>query len=66
MGIASASSASSLTVTQITAALSAVRYPGLTRDLVSIRMAQHVSVCDGRVKIRLALRTRDGQLPLRR
>jgi ATP-binding protein involved in chromosome partitioning len=57
--------ASSVTVEQITGALSCVTYPGLTRDLVSFGMVQHVSVCDGAVKIRLALRTRDASIPAR-
>lgn len=48
-----------LTAARITEALRHVNYPGLTRDLVSFGMVQHVSVCDGRVKVRLALRTRD-------
>jgi ATP-binding protein involved in chromosome partitioning len=56
---------SALTVVQITDALRAVTYPGLTRDLVSFGMVQHVSVCDGRVKVRLALRTRDDSIPAR-
>jgi metal-sulfur cluster biosynthetic enzyme len=56
---------SSLTVARITDALRAVAYPGLTRDLVSFGMVQHVAVCDGRVKIRLALRARDSSVPAR-
>lgn len=55
--------ASSLTTERITDALRAVAYPGLTRDLVSFGMVHHVSVCDGRVKVQLALRTRDGGIP---
>jgi ATP-binding protein involved in chromosome partitioning len=31
----------------------------LSRDLVSFGMVEHVSVCDGRVKVRLAIRTND-------
>jgi ATP-binding protein involved in chromosome partitioning len=57
--------ASLLTVERVTDALSTVAYPGLTRDLVSFGMVQHVSVCDGRVKVRLALRTRDDSIPVR-
>ncbi|HEY9449345.1 MAG TPA: Mrp/NBP35 family ATP-binding protein [Gemmatimonadaceae bacterium] len=48
-----------LTAEVITDALRNVMYPGLTRDLVSFGMVQHVSVCDGRVKVQLALRTPD-------
>jgi len=48
-----------LTPAVVTEALRAVAYPGLTRDLVSFGMVQHVSVCDARVKVRLALRTAD-------
>ena len=52
-----------LTTEIVTNALGGIRYPGLTRDLVSFGMVQHVSVCDGRVKIRLALRARDEATP---
>ena len=48
-----------LTADAITEALRGVRYPGLTRDLVSFGMVQHVSACDGRVKVQLALRAPD-------
>jgi ATP-binding protein involved in chromosome partitioning len=44
-------------------ALRTVQYPGLTRDLVSFGMVEHVSVCDRRVKVRLALRTGDASIP---
>lgn len=54
-----------LTPERIKQALTSVVYPGLTRDLVSFGMVQHVSVCDGRVKVRLALRTRDESIPAR-
>lgn len=54
---------SSLTVARITEALRGVKYPGLTRDLVSFGMVQHVSVCDARVKIRLGIHTRDASVP---
>jgi len=49
----------------VTEALRGVVYPGLTRDLVSFGMVQHVSVCDGRVKVQLALHTRDASIPSR-
>jgi ATP-binding protein involved in chromosome partitioning len=48
-----------LTAESITEALREVRYPGLTRDLVSFGMVHHVSVCDGRVKVQLSLRAPD-------
>ncbi|HET7614162.1 MAG TPA: P-loop NTPase [Gemmatimonadaceae bacterium] len=54
-----------LTPERITDALKQVSYPGLTRDLVSFGMVQHVSVCDGRVKVRLGLRTTDDTIPAR-
>jgi ATP-binding protein involved in chromosome partitioning len=57
--------ADTLTVERITEALRSVAYPGLRRDLVSFGMVEHVSVCDGRVKVRLALRTRDESIPVR-
>ena len=60
-----AADASLLTVKRVTDVLSTVAYPGLTRDLVSFGMVQHVSVCDGRVKVRLALQTRDDSIPAR-
>ncbi|HEX5829350.1 MAG TPA: P-loop NTPase [Gemmatimonadaceae bacterium] len=49
----------------IRAALAAIPYPGLTRDLVSFGMVRHVSTCDGRVKVQLALRTGDASVPER-
>jgi ATP-binding protein involved in chromosome partitioning len=49
----------------IRAALGEVPYPGLTRDLVSFGMVKHVSVCDGRAKVTLALRTGDPSIPQR-
>ena len=52
-----------LTVDRITSALRTVPYPGMTRDIVSFGMVKHVSVCDARVKVRLALRTRDDSVP---
>ena len=51
-----------LTTERITGALRAVHYPGLTRDLVSFGMVEHVSVCDGRVKVRLGLHSSDPAL----
>lgn len=55
--------ANTLTAEMVRAALREVRYPGLTRDLVSFGMVDHVSVCDGRVKVQLALRTDDASIP---
>ena len=54
-----------LTVGHVTDALRGVPYPGLTRDLVSFGMVDHVSVCDRRVKIRLALISHDASIPSR-
>jgi len=54
-----------LTAESIEQTLKTVNYPGLTRDLVSFGMVQHVAVCDGRVKVRLALRTADKSIPER-
>jgi len=51
-----------LTASGVADALRSVPYPGLTRDLVSFGMVDHVSVCDGRVKVRLALHTRDASI----
>jgi len=51
-----------LTKDVITDALRHVAYPGLTRDLVSFGMVEHIAVCDGRVKIQLGLHTRDATL----
>jgi ATP-binding protein involved in chromosome partitioning len=47
----------------VMSALRTVRYPGLSRDLVSFGMVQHVSVCNGRVKVQLTLRTTDKAIP---
>jgi ATP-binding protein involved in chromosome partitioning len=55
--------ATTLSVERAREALKTVAYPGMTRDLVSFGMVQHVAVCDGRVKVRLALRTRDETIP---
>lgn len=52
-----------LTKDAVTDALRSVHYPGLKRDLVSFGMLRHVSVCDGRVKVTLGLRTRDASIP---
>jgi ATP-binding protein involved in chromosome partitioning len=49
----------------VRAALAEIPYPGLTRDLVSFGMVRHVSVCDGRVKVQLALRTGDPSMAAR-
>ena len=53
---------SELTTARITDALRGVQYPGLTRDLVSFGMVEHVSVCDGRVRVRLGLHSTDPAL----
>jgi len=54
-----------LTVARITDALARVPFPGLTRDLVSFGMVQHVTVCDSRVKVTLGIRSRDETLSAR-
>lgn len=54
-----------ITSDQVTDALRGVTYPGLTRDLVSFGMVDHVSVCDRRVKVRLALVSHDSSIPSR-
>jgi ATP-binding protein involved in chromosome partitioning len=67
--VAGATSAAAVDATidadAIRAALGEVPYPGLTRDLVSFGMVTHVSVCDGRAKVTLALRTGDPSIPAR-
>ncbi|HEX6574683.1 MAG TPA: P-loop NTPase, partial [Gemmatimonadaceae bacterium] len=57
--------APAITPESVTAALSRVPYPGLSRDLVTFGMVQHVSVCGSLVKVRLALRVRDESVPQR-
>jgi ATP-binding protein involved in chromosome partitioning len=52
-----------LNAEHVTDALRRVPYPGLTRDLVSFGMVDHVSVCDNRVKVRLALVSHDASIP---
>ncbi|HEY5088178.1 MAG TPA: Mrp/NBP35 family ATP-binding protein [Gemmatimonadaceae bacterium] len=47
----------------VRSALGDVPYPGLTRDLVSFGMVEHVSVCGTQVKVQLALRTDDASIP---
>lgn len=56
------SGADTLTADAVRDALRGVRYPGLSRDLVSFGMVDHVSVCDGRVKVRLGIRTGDATI----
>lgn len=65
MTASSKSAAPEITTEQITDALRGVTYPGLTRDLVSFGMVDHVSVCDRRVKVRLALVSHDSSIPSR-
>ena len=48
-----------LTADKVTDALRRVPYPGLTRDLVSFGMVEHVDVREGQVTIRLGVHTRD-------
>jgi len=55
------SSISALTGDAVTDALRQVPYPGLTRDIVSFGMVEHVDVHDGRVELRLGVHTRDAQ-----
>jgi len=57
------SATSELTADAVHAALHEIPYPNLNRDLVSLRMVDHVSVCAGRVKVRLTLRTADPSVP---
>ncbi|HEX7122405.1 MAG TPA: Mrp/NBP35 family ATP-binding protein [Gemmatimonadaceae bacterium] len=59
----SAPDGTALTKDAVTDALRSVHYPGLRKDVVSFGMVQHVSVCDGRVKVTLGLRTRDPSIP---
>ena len=54
-----------LTPERVKETLKTIAYPGLTRDLVSFGMVQHVAVCDGRVRVRLGLRTSDASIPAR-
>lgn len=50
---------STLSSDAVRSALGNVVYPGLTRDIVSFGMVQHVAVCDSTVKVQLALRSPD-------
>ncbi|HEY7895203.1 MAG TPA: Mrp/NBP35 family ATP-binding protein [Gemmatimonadaceae bacterium] len=52
-----------LTADTVRVALREVQYPGLTRDIVTFGMVDQVSVCSGRVKVRIALRTADASVP---
>lgn len=54
---------SELTADAVHAALREVRYPNLNRDIVSLKMVDHVSACAGHVKVRLTLRTVDPAVP---
>jgi ATP-binding protein involved in chromosome partitioning len=47
---------SEITKARVIDALRAVAYPGLTRDVVSFGMVDHVAVCAGSATVRLALR----------
>ena len=64
-GMSAATADATVDAGAIRAALAEVPYPGLTRDLVSFGMVRHVSVCDGRAKVQLALRTGDPTIPAR-
>ena len=55
--------ADQLTSERVREVLGRVRYPGLSRDLVSFGMVEQVSVCESRVKVRLAVATRDPSVP---
>jgi len=50
-----------LTADAVTDALRAVLYPGLTRDIVSFGMVEHVEVHGDRVEVRLGVHTRDAE-----
>jgi ATP-binding protein involved in chromosome partitioning len=63
LGVDPSADSRTLTVDDATDALRQVFYPGLSRDVVSFGMVQHVSVCDARVKVQLALRTSDRNVP---
>lgn len=65
MTVVPSDASAELTAEHVKDALRGVSYPGLTRDLVSFGMVQHVSVCDRRVKVRLAVHTRDASIPSR-
>lgn len=58
-----ANETSELTADDVRAILHDVPYPNLARDIVSLRIVDHVSVCAGRVKVRLTLRTGDPSVP---
>jgi ATP-binding protein involved in chromosome partitioning len=47
----------------VRAALCEVKYPGMSRDLVSFGMVKHVSVCGTQVRVQLALRSEDPSIP---
>ena len=51
-----------LTADAVTDALRRVPYPGLTRDLVSFGMVEHVQVHEGSVTVRLGVHTRDATM----
>jgi len=55
----------SISADDVTRALREVQYPGLTRDLVSFGMVEHVTTCGSLVKVRLAVRVRDESIPTR-
>jgi ATP-binding protein involved in chromosome partitioning len=54
-----------ITVDDVTEALRTVRFPGLSRDVVSFGMLKHVSVCGSLVKVRLAFHSADASIPAR-
>lgn len=57
--------AAPLTGEQVRGVLATVPYPGFSRDLVSFGMVDQVSVCNGMVKVKLAVPTRDPEIPAR-
>jgi ATP-binding protein involved in chromosome partitioning len=65
MTVPPAMATDAVTVERVKETLKMVCYPGLRRDLVSFGMVKHVAVCDGRVKVQLAIRTTDATIPPR-
>src|SRR5437773_10973581 len=53
----------SISEEQVTNALKSVKYPGITRDIVSFGLLKSVHIEDGEVKVQLTLATNDRSVP---
>src|SRR5215470_13069431 len=53
----------SISEEQVKTALKSVKYPGLSRDIVSFGLVKSIQIDNGEVKVQLALATNDPNVP---